>query len=231
MFCENKLMRTKHILVELLDYLEQYEAENPDIDKTLNTTDFIGFLSAHFKSAAIKKEMLNGGENADVLQNDKTNVDTDISILVSTLFRYAKMYIKKGLKDSALNSADEFSFMITLMTHESMTKQELITSQVFEKTSGVEIINRMIRQGFIDQYQDDKDKRSVRLRITQPGRMEIIRVLPQMRQVSQIVAGNLNDREKVILGYLLRKLDHFHNEIYLHSKEEDLDSLIEKVGE
>jgi DNA-binding MarR family transcriptional regulator len=112
-----------------------------------------------------------------------------------------------------------------------MTKQELISSQVFEKTSGMELINRMIRQGFIDQFQDEKDKRSMRLRITPSGRMEIIKVLPKMRQVSQIVSGNLTDREKVILGYILRKLDHFHNEIYLHSKDEELDDLIDKTKE
>jgi hypothetical protein len=65
--------------------------------------------------------------------------------LVTLLFRYAKGYIKKALQDSIIQTADEFAF--NLITFESLTKTELISKQVMEKTSGVEVIKRLVGQG------------------------------------------------------------------------------------
>lgn len=38
------------------------------------------------------------------------------------------------------------------MPYESMTKTELITNQVMEKTSGTEIIKRLLKQGLIREF-------------------------------------------------------------------------------
>ncbi len=148
--------------------------------------------------------------------------DTDISILIILMFRYAKGYTKKALKDSMINTADEFSFLITLMTYESLSKTELIVKQVMEKTSGTEIINRLLKLGLVEQYNDEVDKRSICVKITHAGRMELVKVLPHMNTVSQIVTGNLNETEKSMLAYMLRKIEHYHNDIFLNKKDADL---------
>jgi DNA-binding MarR family transcriptional regulator len=139
------------------------------------------------------------------------------------------MYTKKALKESNIKTVDEFSFLITLMTHNEMTKQELINLQIMEKTSGIEIINRLIRQEFIEQFDDEKDKRSKLLRITETGRRELMMILPRMNMVSKIVVGTLTKEEQNILTYLLRKLDHFHNDIYIHDKEKELEMIVLKT--
>jgi len=95
-----------------------------------------------------------------------------------------------------------------------------------EKTSGTEIINRLLKLGLISQFNDDEDKRSVRINITALGREQLFRILPKMRMVSQIVTGNLTDKEKLTLAYMLRKLDSFHNEIYKRKKDVDLTDLL-----
>ena len=151
---------------------------------------------------------------------------TDISILIVLLFRYAKGYIKKALKNSPIKTADEFSFLMTLMTYDHLSKSELITKQVMEKTSGTEIINRLIKLGLIEQFADEADKRSVRIKMTMTGRTEIYKILPQMGVVSQIVTGNLNDSEKTMLAYMLRKLEHFHNDIFMNKKDNELEELV-----
>ena len=69
------------------------------------------------------------------------------------MYHYAKGYIKKALRDSYLQTSDEFSFLITLMTYDSITKGELITKHVMEKTSGSEVIRRLIKRGMIVEAQ------------------------------------------------------------------------------
>jgi DNA-binding MarR family transcriptional regulator len=223
-------MKTKQILFDLLEYLEIYVADNEQEGKELNTLDFIGFLNSHIEGDSQKRDAISGGKD-DFLTDDSTEnkIATDVSILVSLLFRYAKNYIKKALKDSRINSADEFSFLITLLTYDSLSKQELINLQVMEKTSGIEIINRLIKKGFITQLDDEIDKRSKRIKMTAFGRQEVIAILPQMKIVSKIVLGRLTKDEHHVLVYLLRKLDHFHNDIFMNEKHLDLDDIILKI--
>lgn len=220
-------MKTKEILIDILEYLDAYEVENSNNISNLNTTDFIGFINAHHKFEGVKQIELSGkNDDWNRITTTDNGPNTDISILIVMLFRYAKGYIKKALKDSKIKTADDFSFMITLFTYDSMTKMELINLQKMEKTSGNEIINRLIKLGLMKQSQDENDKRSVRICLTPSGRKEVISILPQMRLVSQIVIGNLTDNEINTLAYTLRKLDNYHNEIYNTKKDIKLEELI-----
>lgn len=219
-------MKTKDILIDILDYLETYESENVG-SESLSTKDFLGFVNSHYHFDVTGDN--SKGEEAEHWIDSKTfqnGIHTDISILIVMMFRYAKGYIKKALKDSKINSADEFSVLVTLLTYESMTKMELINMLIMEKTSGNEIINRLIKLGMIKQTKDEKDKRSVRINLTDSGKAEILSVLPAMRIVSKIVVGNLTDNEINSLGYMLRKLEHFHNDIFNTKRDIDLTEIL-----
>ena len=218
-------MKTKNILFELIEYLDQFETENQDKDGNLNMSDFLGYLNSQYKPMNVKTRELEGNYEGYKYKEQKGSA-TDISILIVLLFRYAKGYIKKALKNSPIKSADEFSFLMTLMTYDHLSKSELINKQVMEKTSGTEIINRLIKLGLIEQFADEADKRSVRIKMTMTGRTEIYKILPQMGVVSQIVTGNLNDSEKTMLAYMLRKLEHFHNDIFMNKKDNELEELV-----
>lgn len=218
-------MKTKIILKELIDYLSLYEQESNEVGTEVNFTDFLGFLNSHHAHQNIKVSELKGNVTSSELP-EQEGPDTDISILIVLMFRYAKGYIKKALKDSAINTADEFSYLITLMTYDSLSKTELILKQVMEKTSGTEIINRLLKLGLIEQFSDETDKRSVRVKITPAGRLELIKILPHMNTVSQIVTGNLSETEKAMMAYMLRKLEHYHNDIFMNKKDTELQQLI-----
>jgi DNA-binding MarR family transcriptional regulator len=115
------------------------------------------------------------------------------------------------------------------MTYESMSKSELITKQVMEKTSGSEVIRRLIKRGLVVESADTKDKRSIRVSITETGREEILKILPLMGDVSQIVVGNLSAEEINTLSYLLKKLDYFHNDIYINKREHSLSEILNLI--
>lgn len=223
-------MRTKHILIELLDYLDEFENQHKDTEKKFSTADFIGYLNAVHVPDTLSDDKIRGGEESwQVIQYTENRTATNVSILVSLLYRYAKMYSRKAMKESGLKSVDEFALLITLMTHDTISKQELIKEQVLEKTSGIEIVNRLIRQGFVEQFDGEKDRRSKLLRITPEGRREIIQILPRMNQVSKIVVGNLTQTEQNLLTFLMRKLDHFHNDIFMNDKDAGLEDILLKI--
>ncbi len=220
-------MKSKEILIQIIEQLDEFENQCKKVDMEVNMSDFIGFLNANIYSRGIKAQSISGGQEeypgGMAATKDR---ETDISILIVMMYRYAKSYLKKAFANSIIRTADEFSYLITLLTHESMVKTELIHTQVMEKTSGMEIIKRLIRLNLVESFDDPIDKRSTRIRISDEGKRELGKIFPQMQLVSRLVPGDLNEAERNQLAYLLRRLDHFHHHLYQEAKTEPLENLV-----
>jgi len=213
-------MKKSEILTTIINHFFSFDAERGE-HEGYSMDEFIGYLNSKSGTKAMEMRKVSG-ENTDWLRDEYRNASIDISILIVLMYHYAKGYIKKALRDSNLQTPDEFSFLITLMTYDNLTKSELITKQVMEKTSGSEVIRRLIKKGLIVEYADQKDKRSIRVSMTKTGREEILKMLPLMGKVSEIVVGNLSEEEINTLSYLLKKLDYFHNDIYMNKRDKSL---------
>jgi len=221
------IMKKSEILTTLINHFFSFDAEKGNHEE-YSIDEFIGYLNAKSGSQELAMREISG-ENKGWFKDEYRNTASDISILIVLMNHYAKWYIKKVLRESHLQTPDEFSFLITLMTYESLSKSELITKQVMEKTSGSEVIRRLIKRGLIVESADEDDKRSVRVSITRAGREEILKILPLMSKVSNIVVGNLSNEEINTLSYLLKKLDYFHNDIYLNKRDQSLSDIFSGI--
>ncbi|NNU33865.1 MarR family transcriptional regulator [Mucilaginibacter sp. S1162] len=96
------------------------------------------------------------------------------------------------------------------MTHTHLSKSELIGHNLQEKTSGTEVIKRLIASGLVRQWDDVKDKRSKHIAITDEGRKLLFQVFEHTNYVGKIITGKLTIAEKFTLQYLLQKLENFH---------------------
>ncbi len=212
------------ILKRLMDSFSDYDNSVASPEQ-MTFEGFIEFVShPNDPSVGINRKL--NGKNEPDLQKRGGAKETSIAILVTYLYRYAKLYTKKALHGSEIESPDEFSFLIILLTHDSLSKTELINKNVHEKTTGMEIIKRLLRMGLITQFDDDIDKRSQRIAITDHGRRTIFSVLDKMEVVSKLVSGNLSELEKHTLKQLLEKLDHFHHDIFINDRQTDLAEII-----
>ncbi len=218
------MMKKNVILATLINHFFEFDEEKGN-QSEYSMDEFIGYLNSKSGNRELAMRELSG-EKKEWLKNEYRSSETDISILIALMNHYAKRYIKKVLRDSNLQTPDEFSFLITLMTFDSLSKSELITKQVMEKTSGTEIIHRLIKRGMIVESADENDKRSIRVSISDSGREELLRILPQMSKVTKIVVGNLSSEEIRTLSYLLKKLDYFHNDIYINKRGQDLSEIL-----
>jgi len=217
-------MKNTALLIELIQHLDAYESKQSG-DQLTSLNDFTGYLNALGGEGSAPMRKIEGELETDS-QKEKRTAPNNISILLVLMYRYVRIYIKKVLKDSPIQTADEFSFLITLMTYESMTKTELICNQVMEKTSGTEIIKRLLKQGLIREFADPDDRRSVRVAITGKGRQELSAIFPGMNVVAKIVLGDLSQPEIKALYYLLKKLDFYHNDIFQNKRGRSLEELV-----
>jgi DNA-binding MarR family transcriptional regulator len=152
-------------------------------------------------------------------------VEVEIGKLVVFLNRYAKLLIKKGLQDFPELVNEDFTYLYSLMGCESMTKMQLIEKNIHEKPTGLEVIKRLLKHKIIGERDDEKDKRSKRVFLTAKGKEIFFQTLEQMGKVSHLITGKLSIAEKQQLFSLLKKLDDFHNPIFLEHKHKTINEL------
>ncbi|WP_372490105.1 MarR family winged helix-turn-helix transcriptional regulator [Chitinophaga sedimenti] len=91
----------------------------------------------------------------------------------------------------------------------------------------MQIINRLIQQGWAQQVDSATDKRSKIISITAKGMQHLEQQMEKIRLATQVVTGDLTHQEKMELITLLNKLDHFHRPIFQRNAEPG--SLLEMV--
>lgn len=142
------------------------------------------------------------------------SAESVINTLIVHMNRYAKFYSKSAIYDSPFSTQEEFIFLINLKAFGAMTKMELIKKNIHDKPSGMQVINRLIANGWVIQEDSAIDKRSKVIQITPAGIAALDQQMDKIRDATKIVTGKLNDQEKNQLIYLLEKLNDFHNPIY-----------------
>ena len=207
-------MKSYQLIHQLINLVEQLELENQGNEVSIQ--DFTGFLLNAVGDPA--GNFVNGdvrfGKKENTAQEIAYQLDNNIGRLFVYMSRYAKSYIKKALEGTPLQTAEDFTGLAFLLTHDHLSKSELISHNLQEKTSGTEVIRRLIAAGLVKQWDDLKDKRSKQIAITDEGKKLLYQVFIDMSYVGKMITGKLSVAEKLTLQYLLQKLDNFHLEHY-----------------
>ena len=206
-------MNSFQLISQLVTLVEEFEQNN---NQSLSLENFSGFLN----SRLVNEE--NSTANIDIrfgtqqpeAQEMAYQLDNNIARLFIYMSRYAKSYIKKALLHTSLATAEDFTCLAVLLTHNSLSKTELIQLNLIEKTSGTEIINRLLTNELVTQWDDQDDKRSKRIAISDKGKALLYVVFADMNHVSKVITGKLNLSEKITLQYLLQQLEDFHFELH-----------------
>ena len=205
-------MKSFQLIHQLITLVEQIEQQNPG--REVSMQEFAGFL---VKNAVDLPEKFIGGDvrfgnHESGAQEIAFQLDNNIGRLFVYMSRYAKSYIKKALDGTPLLTAEDFTALAILLTHGQLSKTRLISYNLQEKTSGTEVIRRLIAAGMVRQWDDTNDKRSKQIAITQEGKQLLFHVFTDMSNVGKMISGELTRSEKLTLQYLLQKLENFHHE-------------------
>lgn len=158
------------------------------------------------------------------------SAESAINTLLVHINRYAKSYSKSAIYGSDFSTQEDFIYLINLKAFGEMSKMDLIKKNVHEKSAGMQIINRLITQGWVNQTNSEIDKRSKVLKISSKGIRVLESQMDRIRQASDIVTGDLTQREKMDLIRLLNRLNDFHQPIY-HKNMEPANLLNEVLNE
>lgn len=199
-------------LLSVLQHLEAFEAENAHG----SIHDFANWLAIKTRPETKQAEA-------------RTSVEGSIAEGVGKLYFYARHYFKKGFADGPLNTIQEFTFLATLAQTGKMTKTQLIHENLVEVPSGIEVIKRLIKAGFIHEEENLQDKRSKLLSVTPEGMAATIKAFGQIEPIAQLVSGPLSEEEKIELNRLIHKLDCFHKKMWDENNKASLTELMKEV--
>lgn len=205
-------MQIKDLHIQLIEYIDEYRQKYPDKEPSMH--DFLHF--------ALNRE-------EKIVHNPNIRLNIEIPKHLCFLYRYVKLYMRKVIKDSNLQTEDEYTYLISLIHADSMIKSELINLNIMEKTSGTEIIKRLVRKGLIEEWNDELDKRSKRVRITRKGREELMRILPGLNVASAVISANLSEEEKEDFYRTLKSLNEFHMEIFQNQRNCSIEEISENI--
>ncbi len=197
------------LIKSVVELVQQFVEQN-DM-KTTYGNDIHGFI----EWLNVSQKTCHGSQNPDWIGKELgRSSDSVINTLLIRMSRYAKSYSRSVMSNSAFSSQDDFIYLISLKTLGAMTKMELIKHNVQEKSSGILVVNRLIHNGWAEQTVSQKDKRTKHVKITDKGLAVLNNHMDEIRKASQVVTGNLNQSEKMLLISILSKLDEFHYSVY-----------------
>ncbi len=198
------------LVKDSIDLIQEFEEE-------LQKNSFYKNSITGFKQWIADKNELKINEPDWEGKENGRSPDSVINTLLVHLNRYAKSYSKSAIYNSDFSTQEDFAYLINLQAFGEMSKMELIKKNVQDKPSGIQVINRLIKKGWVSQKASITDKRSKLITITSEGKKVLKNQMDKIRQASKIVTGNLSEQEKIKLIHLLQKLDTFHYPIYLEN--------------
>lgn len=208
------------LVKDVLDLVQEFESQNEgSTSYDTSVEGFKNWISTN-NNTVVNEPDWEGKENG-------RSAESVINTLIVHMNRYAKSYSKSAIVGSEFSTQEDFIYLINLKAFGEMSKMDLIKKNVHEKPVGMQIINRLINQGWIEQRNSKTDKRSKVISISETGLQALGNQMDKIRQATSIVTGNLSQNEKMELIRLLNKLDDFHQPIY--DRNIDTDNLLSEA--
>lgn len=198
-----------NLIKDVLDLVEQFEFERKHTSQSEDSIEYFKrWIALNYNRANVNSEPDWEGKAKG------RSSESVINTLIVHMNRYAKSYSRSAIFGSDFSSQEDFIYLINLKAFGEMTKMDLIKKNVHEKPVGMQIINRLITKGWVNQTASEIDKRSKVLKISNKGMEVLESQMDKIRKATEIVTGNLTYNEKMELIRLLTKLNDFHRPIY-----------------
>jgi DNA-binding MarR family transcriptional regulator len=103
---------------------------------------------------------------------------------------------------------EEFGMLITILTQQGDPKKtEVIQSNMLELSSGANMLERLKKKGLIEEYDDQVDRRSKRLKLTEAGKKTVQKSTPRVAKLAKMMLNDLDDEDKLLCIQLLKSTE------------------------
>ncbi len=146
--------------------------------------------------------------------------------------KHLHFYSRKIMLPMPIDNLEDFAYLAEAHFGGAMKRSELINKNLSEFTSGTNVINRLIKAGYLEEFPDPQDARSKQVKITGEGISVIIECVQQMHTADKVLFGILTEEEKTIVTQVLRKIDTHHSKNFVEFRNLKLEEIMAalKIG-
>lgn len=155
-------------------------------------------------------------------------------LLLKIIGRISKLnmaYANKALNDTGLHQIEEFGMMVTIRQGKNLKKTEIIYANLFELSSGTDMLNRLKKRGLIKEYDDKEDKRSKRIELTAKGEKVVEQSKRRIEQNAEMLMHDMNEDDKKLCIQLLKDVEMKFSALWPKHKLKDFDDIYKEIVE
>lgn len=158
----------------------------------------------------------------DVLPPRKSSLLTKLLV---KLVRIHDVYIAMATRDLKIRQPEEFYFLSIIKNLKSPKKTEVIYHTVNELSNGLNILNSLLKQGYITEQQDRDDMRSKRVSLTAKGEKILKQCYDQIYKVSELMFSEMHEDDIMLCIQLLKKVEAKFSEKWLIHKSKSFEEV------
>jgi len=155
-------------------------------------------------------------------------------LLLKIVGRISKLnmaYANKALKGNGLNQIEEFGMMVTIRQGKNPKKTEIIYANLFELSSGTDMLNRLKKRGLIKEYDDKEDKRSKRIELTAKGEKVVEQSKRRIEKNAEMLMHDMNEDDKKLCIQLLKDIEMKFSALWPKHKSREFDDIYKEIVE
>jgi len=193
-----------------LELIEKWE-DFLKFNKKGSLSEFGDFLIAKTKSDTKSKSELEDYFNSNDTNFGYSDSNSEASYLIWRLNKFAKSYIKELFDKLEITNQDEFAVLSHVDYLKECSKKIAITDNLIEISTGIDIIKRLVKKGYLSERKNPNDKRENLIRLSKKGKEKLKEIYIGFSSVPDILI-NITQEEKHKLVEILKKLDKAHTE-------------------
>ncbi len=156
-------------------------------------------------------------------------VDFALMRLINRIVKLHTIYAIAATSGTGISSSEEFSLLNAIDHLKEPRKTVAIFASLFELSTGTDMLNRLRKIGFIEEYDDTEDRRSKRIKITKEGYTALTTCRQRMGQLAEMEFYDLTPDEKKICIQLLSGVDTKFSALWQSHKGKDFEAIYKEV--
>lgn len=208
------------------------------MNKTVELVNEWARFEDKFKEGTIEEfcrhYLIRQREKKEIGQNFKgvipPMVDAYLAKLLGTILRFMNVYIDSAVQEiPEIKRADDFYVLNNIVNLGEGRKTDIINHQFMELSSGIDLINRLVKAKLIHERIDPEDKRSRLISATDKGQRLLMKCYEHFSRTAEITFWGMSDDDKKLCIQLLRGVEIKHAKIVHGMRGKSLNEIHEQV--
>ncbi|MEO5979328.1 MAG: winged helix DNA-binding protein [Chryseolinea sp.] len=181
--------------VELVMEWAKYESKHPEG----GVSDFCRYYLAHQTQKQPKGALVGG--------TIPTITDGLLLKIIGRISKLNMLYANMALEGTEVNQIEEFGMLAAIKQYKNPRKTEVISANLFELSSGTDMLKRLQTRGLIKEYSDREDKRSKRVELTAKGEKIVEVCYGRIVKNARLIMHDLAEDDKTLCIQLLKGVE------------------------